>query len=50
MVAASSLSLFVINLIGMGIGPTAIALMTDQLFRDGNKVGMSILVVSTAAR
>ncbi|MFN7935445.1 MAG: MFS transporter [Bryobacteraceae bacterium] len=46
---ASSIYLFVINLIGLGIGPTAVALVTDYVFRDDKQVGMSILLVSAAA-
>lgn len=41
--------LFVVNLIGLGIGPTAVAMCTDYLFHDDNMVGSSILVVACAA-
>jgi len=46
---ASSIYLFVINLIGLGVGPTAVAMTTDYIFRDDNMVGYSLLVVSTLA-
>ena len=46
---ASSLYLFVLNLIGLGVGPTAVAMATDYVFHDDGKVGMSILAVSAAA-
>lgn len=45
----SSLYLFVINLIGLGIGPTAVALFTDYVFGDDQRVGSSILIVSLTA-
>ncbi len=47
---ASALYLFSINLIGLGLGPTAVALMTDYVFRYDNAVSYSILVVSVAAQ
>lgn len=46
---ASSIYLFVINLIGLGLGPTCIALCTDHLFRDDAALRYSLLLVSTAA-
>jgi MFS family permease len=42
---ASAIYLFVVNLIGMGLGPTAVASCTDYLFGDDNMVGYSLLVV-----
>ena len=41
--------LFVINLIGLCIGPTAVALCTDYVFLDDDLVGYSILIVSCVA-
>jgi MFS family permease len=41
--------LFVVNLIGLGIGPTAVALCTDYIFHDDNMVGMSLLIVTCVA-
>ncbi len=46
---ASAFYLFVINLIGLGMGPTAVALCTDQLFADDNKIHLSLLLVSSIA-
>ncbi len=46
---ASSLYLFVTNLIGLGLGPTAVALCTDYLFRDDAALRYSLLLVTTAA-
>jgi hypothetical protein len=44
-----ALYLFVGNLIGLGIGPTAVALLTDFVFQDDNRVGSSLLVVTVGA-
>ena len=41
--------LFVVNLIGLGLGPTAVAVFTDYVFHDDNMVGYSLLVVNIAA-
>lgn len=46
---ASAVYLFVINLIGLGLGPTAVALATDYLFADDNAVGYSLLLVTGLA-
>jgi hypothetical protein len=46
---ASALYLFVVNLIGLGIGPTAVALFTDHVFHDKKAVGDSLLIVSVVA-
>jgi MFS family permease len=45
----SAVYLFTINLIGLGAGPTAVALITDHVFRNDNMVGASLLVVGTTA-
>ena len=42
---ASALYLFVINLIGLGLGPTLVATLTEDVFRDKNAVHYSLLVV-----
>ena len=47
---ASALYLFTMNLIGLGLGPTAVALMTDYVFRDDRAVNYSILVVGVTAQ
>jgi MFS family permease len=46
---ASAIYLFVVNLIGLGLGPTAVALMTDYVFRNDQAVNYSLLIVSTTA-
>jgi MFS family permease len=46
---ASALYLFVINLIGLGLGPTAVALVTDYVFHNDNAVHYSLLIVGTIA-
>ncbi len=46
---ASAIYLFVLNLIGLGIGPSAVAFFTDKVFHDDNMVGSSMLVVTLAA-
>ncbi|HVS15145.1 MAG TPA: MFS transporter [Thermoanaerobaculia bacterium] len=46
---ASALYLFVVNLIGLGLGPTAVAMTTDFVFGDDLAVRYSILAVATLA-
>ena len=46
---ASAIYLFVLNLIGLGIGPRAVAFFTDKVFHDDSRVGSSMLVVTLAA-
>ena len=46
---ATALYLFVINLIGMGLGPTAVALVTDRVFHDEGAVDRSLLLVGLVA-
>jgi len=43
---ASAIYLFVNNLIGLGLGPSAVAFFTDYVFGDDNAVRYSMLVVS----
>jgi MFS family permease len=45
----SALYLFVLNLVGLGIGPTAVALLTDRVFHDDDMVRYSLLIVCTGA-
>jgi MFS family permease len=47
---ASALYLFVVNLLGLGLGPTAVALVTDHVFRDDQAVRYSLLAVTAAAK
>jgi MFS family permease len=44
---ATAIYLFVINLIGMGMGPTLVALGTEHVFHDKNSVHHSLLIVGT---
>ncbi len=46
---ASAIYLFVVNLIGLGVGPTAVAMTTDYVFRDDNAVNYSLLIVCSIA-
>jgi MFS family permease len=46
---ASAIYLFVINLIGLGLGPTAVALVTDWVFHDDNAVHLSLGIVEALA-
>jgi len=42
----SALYLFIVNLVGLGIGPSFVASLTDYVFHDELLIGRSILVVS----
>jgi hypothetical protein len=46
---SSATYLFVVNLIGLGLGPSAVAWCTDYLFKDEAKLAYSILVVGVVA-
>jgi MFS family permease len=46
---ASAIYLFVVNLLGLGIGPSAVAIFTDYVFRGDEAVRYSLLIVTTAA-
>jgi MFS family permease len=46
---ASAIYLFIINLIGLGLGPTAVALTTDYVFGYDNAVRYSLFIVSLLA-
>ncbi len=46
---ASAVYLFVVNLIGLGLGPTAVALVTDYVFHDDKMVGQSLLIVTVVS-
>ncbi len=47
---ASALYLFIVNLIGLGVGPTAVALATDYLFKSDAAIGYSLLLVGSLAQ
>lgn len=45
----SAVYLFVVNLVGLGAGPTAVALLTDHVFHDDAAVGTSLTIVLVIA-
>ena len=45
----SAVYLFIVNLIGLGVGPTAVALVTDYVFADDHALKWSMLIVGTIA-
>lgn len=46
---ASACMLFAQNIIGMGIGPTSVAFVTDYVYQDQLAVGQSLAVICTAS-
>ncbi len=46
---ASATYLFIINLVGLGLGPFVLPLFTDYVFADPNKVHLSLLTSTVAA-
>jgi MFS family permease len=46
---ASALYLFMLNFIGLGIGPTAVGWFTDNVFKNELQIGYSLLVVGVTA-
>ena len=46
---ATALYLLIVNLIGLGIGPTAVALVTDKVFHYDAAVRYSLTIVPVAA-
>ena len=47
---AAALLVFLLNFVGLGVGPPAVALVTDNVFRDPAKVALSLLVVTIVGR
>ncbi|HME07834.1 MAG TPA: hypothetical protein VKG25_12315, partial [Bryobacteraceae bacterium] len=45
---ASAVYLFILNLIGLGIGPSAVAMTTQYIFQRDNAVNLSLMYVSLA--
>jgi MFS family permease len=43
----SAVYLFFVNLIGLGLGPSAVAWFTDYVYQDPEQVGMSLLWIGT---
>jgi MFS family permease len=41
----SAIYLFVLNMVGLGLGPTAVALVTDYVFHDDLAIGYSLMLV-----
>lgn len=46
---ASAVYLFIVNLIGLGIGPSSVAWCTDYLFHDDFKIHYSLAIASSVA-
>jgi MFS family permease len=46
---ASAIYLFAVNLIGLGIGPSAVAWVTDYVFADESMLRYSLLIVNCVA-
>jgi MFS family permease len=46
---ASSIFLFILNLIGIGLGPTSVALITDKIFHDENAIRYSLVCLFLVA-
>ncbi len=42
---ASSIFLFILNLVGIGLGPTSVALFTDYLFKDESAIRYSMVLL-----
>lgn len=47
---ASALSLLIVNVVGLGFGPVAVALCTQYVFRDESALGSSLLIVCGGAQ
>jgi MFS family permease len=47
---AAALLVFLLNFVGLGLGPPAVALVTDNVFRDPARVSLSLLIVSLVGR
>ena len=47
---ASAFYLFVVNLVGLGLGPTVIATLTEDVFHDKNSIHLSLLVTGVVAQ
>lgn len=46
---ASAIYLFIVNLIGLGLGPTAVAMITDYVFHNDYAIHYSLLLVTAVA-
>ena len=45
----SAMYLFVVNIIGLGLGPTLVALLTDHVFHNDNMLRYSLVIAATGA-
>jgi MFS family permease len=46
---ASAVYLFILNMIGLGLGPTAVALFTEHIFKRDDALRYSLVIVTSAA-
>jgi MFS family permease len=44
----SAMYLFVVNIVGLGAGPTVVALLTDRVFHDDNMLRYSLMITCTS--
>jgi MFS family permease len=47
---ASAIYIFLVNVLGLGLGPTAVAWMTDYVFHDNYAIRYSLLIIGCAAQ
>jgi MFS family permease len=47
---ASSIYIFIVNVLGLGLGPIAVALLNDYVFHDVNAIKYSLLIVGAIAQ
>lgn len=47
---ASAIYIFLVNVMGLGLGPTAVAWMTDYVFHDNYAIRYSLLIVGSATQ
>jgi len=47
---ASAIYIFLVSVIGLGLGPTAVALVTDYVFYDNYAIRYSLMIVGCAAQ
>jgi MFS family permease len=46
---ATAIYLFIINLVGMGLGPYLVPILAERAFNDGNSLHLALLIVGTAS-
>jgi spore maturation protein SpmA len=47
---AAAILVFLLNFVGLSLGPPSVALVTDNVFSDPAKVGLSLLIVTLVGR